>query len=432
MPLLLSFPSVSDAPIRIAGKSIDHVFESPAEILDSIRNYYMNETLKQIYKIIGSLDFVGNPTMLINSFASGVRDFFYLPSMAFLRTPMDPSRVGIGMAKGTLSLVSNSFSGLFGFIAKVSASAGQASAVLSLDPVFQRRHRKLFSRKQRTLIESGREAEYGPGWLRSLDGSKVTCPGVREAQDECYIFDFDLSLLNLSEEEEEKMRSGLGAGGTVYGKFKRGNYPEFPNIHDFRVKRAWPLKPTKYAVRQDFRECSSPQCGGYWLRAIDGSKMKCPGEKEERDECYIFNFDFSSLNLSKEEEEKMRNWLRQGGTVYGEFKPGNYPEFPNIHDFCVKHAWPPKPTIYFVKQDLRKCASPMCGGYWLRAIDGSKMKCPGEKEERDECYIFAFDFSSLNLSKEEEEEKMRNWLRQGGTVYGEFKPGNYGWLEGYI
>jgi hypothetical protein len=145
------FPSVSDAPIRINGKAIEHVFESPAEILGSIRNYYMNEALKQIYKIIGSLDIVGNPTMLINSVASGVRDFFYIPSKAFLRTPMDPSRVGIGMAKGTLSLLSHSSSGFFGFVAKVSASVGQASAFMSLDPDYKRWHRDTILAESKNL-----------------------------------------------------------------------------------------------------------------------------------------------------------------------------------------------------------------------------------------------------------------------------------------
>ena len=43
------FPSVSDAPIRLQGKAIDHVFESPREILSSIKNFYLNETLKQVY-----------------------------------------------------------------------------------------------------------------------------------------------------------------------------------------------------------------------------------------------------------------------------------------------------------------------------------------------------------------------------------------------
>jgi len=127
------FPTVSDAPVRLPGKALTHVFESPSEIIENIRKFYVNETLKQIYKIVGSLDLVGNPTMLVSSFVSGVRDLVVAPSMAFLKTPTDPSRVGLGVAQGTLSLVSYSVSGFFGVLAKVSARAGQGVAVLSLD-----------------------------------------------------------------------------------------------------------------------------------------------------------------------------------------------------------------------------------------------------------------------------------------------------------
>jgi len=132
---------VSDAPIRLPGKGLYHVFESPSEIVQSLRKFYVTETLKQIYKIVGSLDFVGNPTMLVSAFVSGVRDLFVTPSMAFWKSPTDPSRVGLGVAQGTLSCVSYSASGFFGVLAKVSARAGQGVAVLSLDADFREWHR---------------------------------------------------------------------------------------------------------------------------------------------------------------------------------------------------------------------------------------------------------------------------------------------------
>jgi Vacuolar-sorting-associated 13 protein C-terminal len=135
-------PNVSDAPIRLQGKVLDNVFESPSEILSSISKFYVMETLRQVYKIIGSLDFVGNPTMLFSSFVSGVRDLVVTPSVAFLRSPTNPSLVGIGVAKGTLSLFSHSTSGIFGFLAKTTAAAGQAAAMLSLDPEYRDWHRE--------------------------------------------------------------------------------------------------------------------------------------------------------------------------------------------------------------------------------------------------------------------------------------------------
>jgi regulator of replication initiation timing len=132
---------VSDASIRLQGKVIEHVFESPGEIFSSIKNFYVNETLKQVYKIIGSIDFVGNPTTIISSFMSGVRDLVVAPATAIMKSPTDVNQVGIEVAKGTISFFSHSTSGIFGFLAKMSASAGQTVAILSLDSEYRQWHR---------------------------------------------------------------------------------------------------------------------------------------------------------------------------------------------------------------------------------------------------------------------------------------------------
>ena len=55
-----AFPAITNVPIRLQGKVIDNVFASWNEIFDSLKHYYLKETLSQIYKIIGSLDFVGS------------------------------------------------------------------------------------------------------------------------------------------------------------------------------------------------------------------------------------------------------------------------------------------------------------------------------------------------------------------------------------
>uniref|UniRef100_A0A7S4RS30 Vacuolar protein sorting-associated protein 13 DH-like domain-containing protein n=2 Tax=Ditylum brightwellii TaxID=49249 RepID=A0A7S4RS30_9STRA len=133
------FPSITDAPVRMHAKIINHVFETPEEIVESLRGFYSNEILRQIYKIIGSLDFVGNPTMVLNSLVAGVRDFFLQPSRE-LKNSKDPSKVGVAFFKGTLSLLSHSATGLFGFTSKLSATAGQAAATISLDKQFKRWH----------------------------------------------------------------------------------------------------------------------------------------------------------------------------------------------------------------------------------------------------------------------------------------------------
>ena len=67
---------------------------------------------------------------------SGVRDLVIEPTKA-----TNVNQVGIGVAKGTISLFSHSTSGIFGFLAKMSASAGQTVAAFSLDSEFRQNHR---------------------------------------------------------------------------------------------------------------------------------------------------------------------------------------------------------------------------------------------------------------------------------------------------
>jgi hypothetical protein len=139
------FPSIADAPIRIPGKIMEHVFESLPEIASSLRDYYAGNTLRQVYRIIGSLELLGNPRDALSQVATGVKDFFYEPSRAFLLDPKNPTRLGIGVARGTLSLVSHSASGFFGFASRMSSTAGHAAATLSLDKKFLRRRAKFVS-----------------------------------------------------------------------------------------------------------------------------------------------------------------------------------------------------------------------------------------------------------------------------------------------
>ena len=108
--------------------------------------------------------------MVLNSFATGVRDFFVTPSQAFLRTPNNPSSVGIGVAKGTLSLLSHSTSGLFGFAAKMAATAGQAAASLSFDAEYQRWHRDMIVAEAKSL-----DRQYKKRGLQSIE-DMVTRP----------------------------------------------------------------------------------------------------------------------------------------------------------------------------------------------------------------------------------------------------------------
>lgn len=137
-----AFPAITDAPIRINGKAIDNIFEYWSEIFANLKHFYVKEMVFQVHKVIGSVDFFGNPTMAVNSIMKGAHDFVMLPFREFLRSPNNPSKLGIGVAKGTLSLLSHFFSGIFGFVSNISEAGGTAAAALSFDEHFKRWHKQ--------------------------------------------------------------------------------------------------------------------------------------------------------------------------------------------------------------------------------------------------------------------------------------------------
>lgn len=52
-----------------------------------------------------------------------------------------------------------------------------------------------------------------------------------------------------------------------------------------------------------------------------------------------------------------------------------------------------------LRPDTRRCISPLCGGYWVRRLNRTTMRCV-DGRYAGECYVGAVDWSALNLSDE--------------------------------
>jgi hypothetical protein len=87
--------------------------------------------------------------MVLTSFRTGIRDFVLQPSRELKHITKNPSRVGVGVLKGTLSLVSNSASGIFGFASNLGATVAHTATKMTLDEHFQRQHSEQKAAQQR-------------------------------------------------------------------------------------------------------------------------------------------------------------------------------------------------------------------------------------------------------------------------------------------
>jgi hypothetical protein len=135
--------SITDAPIKLNGMTVDHLFKTWGEVSSILQDHYLNSALGQLYRIVGSLDLVGNPVGLLSSLGVGVRDFFYEPAYAIITTPTQFKKIGRGVMKGAVSLASNTADGLLGTATNFTRSFGKGVAALTMDDIFLRNRERL-------------------------------------------------------------------------------------------------------------------------------------------------------------------------------------------------------------------------------------------------------------------------------------------------
>lgn len=92
--------------------------------------------LKDVHKILGSVDILGTPIKLGSSIITGVASFFYEPAKGIVHSPEAFTR---GLATGTMSLIKNSMYGVFDTVSHVTGGVSKGLAALSLDDVYYQR-----------------------------------------------------------------------------------------------------------------------------------------------------------------------------------------------------------------------------------------------------------------------------------------------------
>lgn len=83
-------------------------------------------------------------------------------------------------------------------------------------------------------------------------------------------------------------------------------------------------------------------------------------------------------------------------------------------------------TYYAVSADLRKCAAPYCGGYFLSRVNRTSTRCK-DGSYHAACYTPAFDWTSSQLDETQQQKLVDAAARTDGAyalVRGHFTPGS--------
>ncbi|KAL7683805.1 putative vacuolar protein sorting-associated protein [Plasmopara halstedii] len=160
--LTMHVPDLDNAPVRLNALMIEHAFGTSSDLTRRVSKYYTRQLWKQLHKILGSFDFLGNPVGFLDHIGTGVRDFVY--------EPLEGLKIGgkgfsKGLAKGTASLMSNTVDGTFDAASKISGTFGQGFANLSLDDHYQQNRARARRRHVRGvregLVQGSRELSLG-------------------------------------------------------------------------------------------------------------------------------------------------------------------------------------------------------------------------------------------------------------------------------
>ena len=121
--------NLDHAEILLSGIRLNNVSDSVDGITSKIISKYQDDAAKIIFKVLGSLDIVGNPVGLFNNISTGFQDLLEKPMEGFLQGPLEG---GLGLVKGTGSLVKNTVSGTMNSIGKVTGSIASGISSLTL------------------------------------------------------------------------------------------------------------------------------------------------------------------------------------------------------------------------------------------------------------------------------------------------------------
>ena len=105
-------PDVTGVEVRFNTFALNNVHTTVGALAEQLSAWYTRGALRQMYKIIGAAEILGNPTALLTKLGDGVIEFFRAPADGFLSDGL--LGLGLGINHGVRALVVGALSGFFG------------------------------------------------------------------------------------------------------------------------------------------------------------------------------------------------------------------------------------------------------------------------------------------------------------------------------
>ena len=127
---LLGIPTknIENAHLKTEGICLTHTFGSSKEVAATLKDYYKEDLLINGFRLLFSIDILGNPAELMHNVKQGVFDFFTKP-IEGIGESMKTGNIGdagMGLVEGTASLGGHLIGGVLGSAGKITGGLSGA------------------------------------------------------------------------------------------------------------------------------------------------------------------------------------------------------------------------------------------------------------------------------------------------------------------
>ena len=113
---------ISNCPLRFKEQVLKNIYMSWYDLTWKVISPYVTQGIVQIYKLLGSLDIIGNPVNLIANITEGMYDFVKEPGHEIKHNTNLGRGIGGGIARGVGGLVSGIFGGAFDSLQRITTT----------------------------------------------------------------------------------------------------------------------------------------------------------------------------------------------------------------------------------------------------------------------------------------------------------------------
>ncbi|ELP87402.1 vacuolar protein sorting-associated protein, putative [Entamoeba invadens IP1] len=141
--------NLDHSPISINNFFVANCYEKVDRFVSMIVNHVTMQVVKDLYLLLGSADFLGNPVGLVSNVGSGVKAFFYEPIQGLT---VSPGEFACGVGRGSKKLLTSTGSGVLNSASKIGNTLATGVAGLTMDEEYIQERQRKMNKKDKGLV----------------------------------------------------------------------------------------------------------------------------------------------------------------------------------------------------------------------------------------------------------------------------------------